>query len=151
MVTRTWTPRYEKEWSTPGLAINRYAARPGELRKASRWTSKELSLSQGALAFTGHERLAAVVVRKKQLWFSRPIHPGDETNLSSLVAQLLIAAAKRPQRTRWRPRLYSVSLMLSLSVLVDTRVMCAVYQNGQRILYSLVIRRSLVYNPYIVV
>ena len=93
-----------EEWSTPGWAINRSAARPWELRAASRWTSKELSLSQGALALTEHELLAAVVVRKKHLRFSRRVHPGDETNLFCL-AQL--AAAERPQRTRWRPRLYS--------------------------------------------
>ena len=58
---------YEEERSTTGWAINRNAARTGELRKASRWTSTELSLSQGALALTEHELLAAVVVRKKRL------------------------------------------------------------------------------------
>ena len=74
---------------------------------------KELSLSR-SMSCTEHELLAAVVhvVREIQLWFSRPIHPGDETNLSCL-AQL--AAVEWPQRTRWRPRLYSCLLYTSPS------------------------------------
>ena len=51
------------ECSTPCLAIKRNAAPLGELRKAGRWSSKELSLSQGALALNKHELLAAVVVK----------------------------------------------------------------------------------------
>ena len=57
------TPRYEEECSTPCWAIKRNAAPLGELRKASRSSSKELSLSQGAFALLEHELLATVEVK----------------------------------------------------------------------------------------
>ena len=49
----------------PGWAIKRSGAPLGELRRATsiRLSSKELSLSQGALALKEHELLAAVVVK----------------------------------------------------------------------------------------
>ena len=59
---RNRTTRYEMNCSTPCWAIKRNAAPLGELRKAGRWSSKELSLSQGALALKKHELLTAVVV-----------------------------------------------------------------------------------------
>ena len=61
--TRIWTPRHEEECSAVCWAIKRNAAPLGELFKASRWSSRELSLSQGALALKEHELLAAVVVK----------------------------------------------------------------------------------------
>ena len=81
------------------MAINRYAARPGELRKASRWTSKELSLSQGALALAEHELLAAVVVRKKTLVILSSDSSRRRDEILFCLAQQL-AAVERPQRTR---------------------------------------------------
>ena len=49
--------------STPCYAIEPNAAPLGELRKASSWSSKALSLSQGALARKEHDLLEAVEVK----------------------------------------------------------------------------------------
>ena len=72
----------------------------GEQRKASLWSIKELSLSQGALALNDHELLAAVVVRTKHfLIVSSDSSPrGDDFVLPVCISQP--AAAEPPQHTR---------------------------------------------------
>ena len=80
--------RYE-EGSNPGWAIKRNAAPLAELHKASRWSSKELSLSKGALTLKEHELLAAVVVRsarKRVLIVSSDSSPREDTNFLCLCS-----------------------------------------------------------------
>ena len=101
----------------PGWAIKRSGAPLGELRRATsiRLSSKELSLSQGALALKEHELVAVVVVRKKTR-FDRLVRfiPARRSIFFAYVAQL--TAAEWPQHTHAMAAKAILNLVLFLSV-----------------------------------
>ena len=101
----------------PCWAIKRNGASLGELRRATsiRFSSKELSLSQGALALKEHELLAAVVVSKKTR-FDHLVRfiPARRSIFFAYVAQL--AAAEWPQHAHAMATKAILNLMLFRSV-----------------------------------
>ena len=90
-------------------SIKRNAAPLGKPRKAGRWSSKELSLSQGAIALKEHELLAAVVVKsakKHVLIVSSDSSPRGH--------EFVLPAAERAQDTRDGGQGYPLSDYLPL-------------------------------------
>ena len=118
----------------PCWAIKRNGASLGELRRATsiRFSSKELSLSQGALALKEHELLAAVVVSKKTR-FDHLVRfiPARRSIFFAYVAQL--AAAEWPQHPRDDGQGCTLSDALPLSPSCNSRctgVLCPSCASG---------------------
>ena len=130
--TRIWTPRYE-ECSTSGWAIKRNALPPGELRKG--WTRHVLGKCTRAFLVAGparssrsHGTWAACDGRSQEkkrvivLIVSSDSSPRGDGFVLPSAASCRWAATTHPMATKVIP-----SLMLSLSVLVDARVLRPVF------------------------